>query len=266
MGYDLISSNINNVGHANGRKGLLETQTITPLSERLDDPDNLTRKHVYTIIKNLSETPECAQILCDQELLPKFITKLTSEPLLEIQLELLETVYQILRVGKPPHIPHQALDNNLIPALTNFLNKQTVSHLKVLACECLMMICFHGLAKRVATRDGTLQKLTTLLKDWKSDVRAAAAGAIMAITIDVDAKKQFIKDGGVQVLIDCMGDENELVMLNVLKVITNVAEDIRGRMQLSASVKVLDAIKTTSKSAQIAQAARQAIDVICWKP
>jgi hypothetical protein len=68
-------------------------------------------------------------------------------------------------------------------------------------------------------------------------VRAAAAGAVMSISIDVDAKKLLVRENVVRPLVKLLDDEDEGVQLNALKAITNCAEDYRGRFQLASFIE-----------------------------
>jgi hypothetical protein len=73
-------------------------------------------------------------------------------------------------------------------------------------------------------------------------VRAAAAGAVMSISIDVDAKKLLVRENVVRPLVKLLDDEDEGVQLNALKAITNCAEDYRGRFQLASFIEKVIAI------------------------
>ncbi|ORY51547.1 hypothetical protein BCR33DRAFT_458216 [Rhizoclosmatium globosum] len=57
-----------------------------------------------------------------------------------------------------------------------------------------------------------------MLSDRKSAVRAAAAGALMSITIDCEAKKFVVRENAINVLMNLLEDANESVVLNVIKV------------------------------------------------
>jgi hypothetical protein len=86
-----------------------------------------------------------------------------------------------------------------------------------------------------ATRDNIFI-LSTLLTDAKAQVRAAALGALMSITVNVDAKKTMSTEKLIPRLMGLLDDGNELVLVNCIKTITNCAEDYRSRYQLTECV------------------------------
>lgn len=78
--------------------------------------------------------------------------------------------------------------------------------------------------------------LIGLLNHVNPHVRAASAGALMSISICNDAKRLLVRDNGLKLLGKLLDDENDLVKLNVIKAITNCAEDYRGRFLLHQSL------------------------------
>ena len=78
---------------------------------------------------------------------------------------------------------------------------------------------FYAEAKTLACEGRTVPALIALLSDSKAEVRAAAAGALMSITISVEAKKLVVADGAVPILAGLLQDRNEHVLLNVIKVV-----------------------------------------------
>jgi hypothetical protein len=88
-----------------------------------------------------------------------------------------------------------------------------------------------------------MSTLIALLNNAKAPVRAAAAGALMSISIFNDAKRLLVRENGLKLLIKLLDDEYYLVQLNAIKTITNCAEDYRGRFLLHQS---LDKVKRSS--------------------
>lgn len=79
--------------------------------------------------------------------------------------------------------------------------------------------------------------LISLLTHTKSEVRAAAAGGLMSISICFDGKRALVRDNALKILGKLLEDSNELVQLNCIKTITNCAEDYRGRFLLHQSLE-----------------------------
>lgn len=86
-----------------------------------------------------------------------------------------------------------------------------------------------------------------------------------SITIDCEAKRIMVRENAIAILTDLLLDENESVLLNVVKTITNCAEDYRGRFQLLGCIKKLEAFKFSSNT-QLAESSKKAIQVITWRP
>ncbi|KAJ3142030.1 Radial spoke head 14 [Physocladia obscura] len=170
-------------------------------------------------------------------LLPKDSFKKLPEERMDIQIMILDTLYNCIRLGRAPYIPDEPIKCDAMGAFTQILKNESVAETKVAASKCIMMLSFHKICKTLACQGETTSILISMLSDRKSAVRAAAAGALMSITIDVEAKKMFVRDDAVSTLMELLGDANESVILNVIKVITNVAEDYRGRFELHACVK-----------------------------
>jgi hypothetical protein len=87
----------------------------------------------------------------------------------------------------------------------------------------------------------------------------------MSISVDCDAKRIIVRENAVTPLIELLDDRNPSVLLNVIKTITNVAEDYRGRFQLHSCVKRLESLYD-SGNAQISEAAKIAVKIITWRP
>ncbi|KAJ3235239.1 Radial spoke head 14 [Chytriomyces hyalinus] len=188
------------------------------------------------------------------------------EERMDIQIMILETLYQCIRLGGAPYIPDEPIKCDAMGVFTRILKKELVADTRVAAAKCIMMLSFYKICKTLACAGDTTTILIAMLNDSKSEVRSAAAGALMSITIDCEAKKFVVRENAVGTLMELLDDTNETVLLNVIKVITNVAEDYRGRFELHACVKRLEGFANTSKNDQIREVARRAIQVITWRP
>ena len=98
-----------------------------------------------------------------------------------------------------------------------------------------------------------MAKLSSLLTDEAWEVRAAAAGALMAVTTTDPGKKAIVPANGVEPLINLLQDEQRLVKLNVLKTMANVAvnPDVREQLKVSPTTNLSAALQSktaTNKS------------------
>lgn len=73
--------------------------------------------------------------------------------------------------------------------------------------------------------------LVKLLTSQNNLLLAAACGALMSVTVEVDAKKVFVKEEGVLAVAKLLDNPNKTVLLNAIQTITNCAEDYRARFQ-----------------------------------
>ncbi|KAJ3039816.1 Radial spoke head 14 [Rhizophlyctis rosea] len=229
-----------------------------------DDQDDLVRKQVHETFSRTTTQQAGVDSLLSFALFPSLIQKLATERT-EIKIPILETCYNCIRLGREPSMPRDALESGAMEALTGLVKKEMVTGVKVAGARCIMMLSFYPEAKRIACREQTVPVLIDLLVARKAEVRAAAAGALMSITIDCDAKRLMVRENALPTLVELLNDQNESILLNVIKTITNCAEDYRGRFQLHGAIKQLQTF-TESKNTQLAEAARRAIQVITWRP
>lgn len=143
--------------------------------------------------------------------------------------------------------------------------------------------------RQKAIREGAIVALLLLLKSdattggQRTPVQAAAMQAIMALSIDVEAKKQYVREAGVPVLAEtlrrCVDDlyerplkdlqlESEVarLLLFTMKTMANIAEEYRARFALQQSIPVLQRVIYMTTDPILATAAKQAIKVISWRP
>eukprot|EP00842_Homolaphlyctis_polyrhiza_P002287 jgi/Hompol1/3059/HPOL_000026-RA len=229
--------------HAVGRKDIITNTIHVPLSNLFDDSNDLIRKHVYDTFAKVSTQPEGVEAMTTSGIFVAIVNRIAAERM-DVQVPMLETCYNYIRHAKQPVMPAVALECHALEVFTELARKSLVSEslvseVKVAACRCIMMLSFYHEAKQLATEGETVLILIGLLSDRKSDVRAAAAGALMSITIHCDAKRIMVRENALSVLTDLLSDSNELVLLNVIKTITNCAEDYRGRFQLHHCIRKL---------------------------
>ncbi|KAJ3112122.1 Radial spoke head 14 [Phlyctochytrium bullatum] len=272
-------------GHAVGRASLVENNTLLALSRlvrivmessknstrltklfrlQFNDENDLVRKNLHDVFTKLTTQEAGVQNLLMYNLLTPLVKKLPNERM-DIQVMILDTLYQCIRLGREPWMPKEAIDSDAMTVFTQILKTEPVPETRVAAARCVMMLSFYPAGKQLAVKGDTVNVLIKMLNDRKAAVRAAAAGALMSITIDCEAKRIMVRENAVAMLMELLDDKNESVLLNVVKTITNVAEDYRGRFQLHGCLKKLDALQQ-SKNTQLASAAKIASAVITWRP
>jgi hypothetical protein len=211
--------------HVIGRNSILERKkNILSIAVSFDDTDDLVRKHISETISNVTTSKKGVDYFLDGQLFKVLIAKLHRERL-DIQIPLLRTCYNCIRLDTRGNMPQMAIESDSLMAFTDIADRSLILDVKVLACECVMMLCIHHECKKLATNPKIITILLALLSHSKPAVRAAASGAIMrlfeliSISIDCDAKRSLVRENAVKILSLLLSDENELVQLNAIKVI-----------------------------------------------
>ena len=228
------------------------------------DEDPLVRKNTYTIFARTSQFKSGVENILSWGIVKILIERLVTERI-DIQCLVLETLYHCIRMGPKPWIPDDAIACDTINVLTELITPLTTTDVKVLACNCIMALSLSPEGKKTATNVKTISILSDSLMDLKNRVRSAAAGALMSISIDCDAKRIMVRENTIAILMKLLDDKDESVLLNCVKTITNCAEDYRGRFQLHACIKKLETFKSC-QNIQLASAAAKAMEVITWRP
>ncbi|KAJ3368839.1 tetrahydrofolate synthase [Kappamyces sp. JEL0680] len=222
--------------HAIGRNAILRDRiNMLKMSANFDDEDDLVRKNIHETFSSITALAPGVQMLFDFKLFEKLVSKLGSERL-DIQVFILKTCYNCIRLGSSSSMPSTAIACQALDAFTKVASQSKVLEIQVGACECIMVLCFYHECKKIASSSDTITVLIALLGQSKAPVRAAAAGALMSISINNDAKRILVRDNALKILSKLLEDDNELVQLNSIKTITNCSEDYRGRFLLNQSL------------------------------
>ncbi|KAJ3397284.1 Radial spoke head 14 [Lobulomyces angularis] len=223
-------------GYALGRTALIEENTLLNLSKAFDDEDPLVRKNAHLTFARVTSQQAGVDNILPWGSIPILVNKLPTERV-DIQCIILDCLYNCIRMGPKPWIPDDPLKCDAMGVFTDLINPSAVTQVKVGTAKCIMMLSFNPEGKKRAVSGKTVPILIDSLTDLKSEVRAAVAGALMSITIDVDAKRLIVRENAIPTLMRLLDDKNESVLLNVIKTITNCAEDYRGRFQLHGCIK-----------------------------
>ena len=90
----------------------------------------------------------------------------------------------------------------------------------------------------------------------------------MGLTTEKSAKMQCIESGGLDRLVELLADRNRLVLLNSLKTLSNVVAHPQARqvLQADATVARLRELSETADDRLLARSAKQALDLVLWRP
>ncbi|XP_078082967.1 radial spoke head 14 homolog [Mustelus asterias] len=246
------------VTHTIGRFAFLEYDVIIPLSDLLNDPEDICRKNMHMVMEMFSQIPAGATAIVYAGLIPDLIRKLRTE-LDEIQELILKTLHFCLLVDTK-----QALDANGISVLKTKLTHSSPI-IRTLAAQDLMDISVPLEGKNKVCNEEVIPILVELLNDSEPEVRAAAAGALMFATITTQGKYAALKADIIPSLLVLVNDPMTKVRLNVIKAITTVSESPEGRKLLLEHVPFLQE-KLQDPSEAVRKAVRIAIDIITWMP
>ncbi len=78
--------------------------------------------------------------------------------------------------------------------------------------------------------------LLKLLKTADVEMIVAVTGAIMSLTTEVDAKKTIVRENGMEIMKALLDHIDERVLVNVVQIMANCAEDYRARFMLQTSL------------------------------
>uniref|UniRef100_UPI00398EA984 radial spoke head 14 homolog n=1 Tax=Pristiophorus japonicus TaxID=55135 RepID=UPI00398EA984 len=244
--------------HSIGRFAFLEHEVIKPLSELLNDPENICRKNMHMAMEMFSEIPAGAEAIVDANLVPLLIMKLRTE-LDEIQELILKTLHFCLLVDTKA-----ALAAEGISVLKTKLTHSSVT-IKSLAAQALMDISVSLEGKNKVCEEEVIPILVALLSDPDPEVRATAAGALIFATITTQGKYKALEADIIPSLLILVNDPLSKVRLNAIKTITTMSEAAEVRKILLDHVTLLEG-KIQDPSEAVRKAAKIAIDVITWKP
>ncbi|KAJ3272935.1 Radial spoke head 14 [Terramyces sp. JEL0728] len=197
--------------HAIGRNAILSSpNSIEKLSRNFTDTSDIVRKNIHETLANIT-----SQRL-ESMIFEHLILRLPQERL-DIQIAILTTCYNCISKGDSVYMPSLAIASNALEVLAKVAKSSPVVEVQVATCQCIMALCFYHECKRLACNSDVISTLITLLGNSKSSVRAAAAGALMSISIDCDAKRILVRENVVRILSKLLDDENEIVQLNTIK-------------------------------------------------
>jgi hypothetical protein len=105
--------------------------------------------------------------------------------------------------------------------------------LKAAAARCLKNVCQHGVRKIAAFETGALDALVPLLRSRDTDVRLQATGALLCLTVEIEAKKALARTNALFDLCALLRDGHAAVAENALRVVQQCAEapDARKRIR-----------------------------------
>ncbi|XP_054467581.1 radial spoke head 14 homolog [Anoplopoma fimbria] len=270
------------ISHSIGRRALLSSSLLPPLSLLLDDSSSSCRRSVHRVLDRLAQLPAGAEALLT--LVPKLMLKLreeVEEEEGEVEVEEEEEEEEVLllsTIGSCSRLdPLPALASEGVSLLGRKLSHRS-PNIRREAASALMALSVCEDGKHQVCEEALLPVLVELLQDGDVEVQANAAGVIMYTVIITAGKQRCLDLNVIPVLLHLVSQDKEeeeeerkrrrkaLVMYS-LRALTALAEAPVGRRLLLEQLPLL--VKRSEAAEQdqdIRRAAKTAVRVVTWTP
>ena len=258
---------------ANGFSAILKYQgeVFPKLVEGVSDPSEVVRENVYKCVLASTRSAEGVDACVTNNVTRAFVEVLGAE-LDFLQPILLKTLHNI--VGSENGLL-EALDAKAVDALIKLLeplkvNSPQTSTVIAEACRTLGYLCYDGRAKKEALALGAVEKLVEILaiKTISQNLKVCATIALMAITITNEGKIKVYDCGGLDAVMPLLYDDSALVVVNTLKIISNLAVYPKNREVFISDSTCTVKIRKLTKSEDplIAKHAGLTLTAVNWTP
>lgn len=242
------------------------------------DPSENVRKNIYEAINSITRTLEGAEIVVKFDVVRIYFQVLPQE-LPQLKEYILRALYNL--VGNEQGIV-DCLEVNGVKILVDHLNFSTYQgpqkYLPVILSEAtrtLGFLCFDGRAKSEALEQNAINYLVLILKEkfdelsLKVNLKLNVTIALMAITITNTGKIQFFQEPeGLDAVMLLLYDDNRTVVINSLKIISNLSVYPQCREVFVNDSTCVVKIRKLSKSEDhlMAKHASIALQAVNWNP
>jgi hypothetical protein len=251
---------------ANGISSILEDlPVLVEILNGIKDPSDAVRGNVYDCLFYISQSQEGKEASVVAGIVFNFVDALTRDDD-ELKIKILKTLYNI--VGSPKGL-EEALNANAINVCIGLV-KSKDQRLCAEAARTLGVMCFDEMGKTAALDGGAIPLLVGLLADSNAKItKIYASLAIMAITSTVTGRIQMHSPETVSRLSALMQEDDRTLRLNVLKVISNIAQypPIRSLLREDAPlITLIQRIKGNLDDKLLSKHSVIALDAINWNP
>mmetsp|Transcript_26767 Transcript_26767/g.95536 ORF Transcript_26767/g.95536 Transcript_26767/m.95536 type:complete len:349 (-) Transcript_26767:95-1141(-) len=254
---------------ANGRTSMLKCATPQAVFGALDDTEDEVRSNVYEALIRLSDGDFKGMQALIAANYPATLVGKAAKEVVSLQPKALMLLKNCLADDAGLH---DALANSAVETCISLLASLDVD-VRTEAATTLATLCFAEMAKMTAISGGAVPELVSLLGDSAQAVRAAGAGALMAITTTDEGKRLMVPDGdgdiaSVALLVGLLREDSVALKANTLKLIANVAVHPRAREQLKLSPDCITLLKDlcASESPMLAKHAQIAKKAVMFRP
>lgn len=262
---------------ANGVKSILEDQdvVIPQIVQGVEDPSEIVRGNVYQCLLNVTRSADGVEFCVKHKVTEAFAGVLSDE-IDTLKPIILQTLHNIVR-SEDGLIA--AITANCVGICIDLLNKSasqeedySTHEPKIISetSRTLGYMCFDGRAKEEALQKQAVKKLITILckKNLSDFVKPSITIALMAITTTSEGKIQVYQSNGVEIIINQLYDNSKIVVLNTLKIISNIAVYPPNREILLSDSTCVVKLRKMAKSDDplVAKHAAVALAGVNWIP
>lgn len=267
---------------ANGLKAILmEEDIVIPLIiQGVDDPSEIVRGNVYNCLVNLTKTLEGLEYCVKHDVTKAFVKVLYDE-VDSLKPIILKGLHNIVRSedgliqalnGSAVEISIKLLDKSVLHISSGNEKPYSEYEASILAesARTLGYMCFDGRAKHQALLKNAIKILLDLLilKKLPTDTKSSITIALMAITTTNDGKIHVNqRENGVAAILSGLYDDNKIIVLNTLKIISNISVYPKNRDDINSDSTCIVRLRKLSKSEDplIAKHAAIALAAASWK-
>lgn len=266
---------------ANGFLTILDSEAIPLILHGVDDPSESVRGFVYKCLLQVTRSSVGVEAAVKYRVIVAFVKALSNEldPLKPI---ILQAIHNMVSSEEGLLL---AIEAGAVPICIELLKRSPTiieeedaepafsdTDLQILSesAKTLGFMCFDGRAKLPALENGAVEQLVRLLKvpGLKTEVKQSLTIAVMAITITDQAKIEIFKHDGVDCVMALLYDDSKIVVLNALKIISNIAVYPRNREIIVSDSTCVVKLRKLSKSEDpmISRHAGIALAAASWTP
>ncbi len=251
---------------ANGISSILEQPPIlVEILNGIKDPSDAVRGNVYDCLYSISQTQAGKEASVIAGIVFNFVDALSRDEN-SLKIKILRSLYNI--VGAPQGL-EEALSAGAIRVCIDLLRSKDQS-LAAEAARTLGILCFDEQGKTSALDGGAIPILASLLVPQNSQpTKIHATLALMAITSTVTGRIQMHSPETVGALSALMKEDDRALRLNVLKVISNIAQYPPIRRLLLEDAVLVKLIEQSAKNVEdklLNKHGIVALNAINWKP
>lgn len=265
-------------GDANGLISIIEDEqaVIPQILAGFEDPSEIVRGNVYNCLVNVTRTMEGVDVCVAHKVTQAFVKALREE-VDSLKPPILKALHNIVRSEDGQAA---AIEADAVGVCIKLLQKSADSEapyssyekdILVDTAKTLGFICYEATAKGEALQKEAIQYLVRLLRDRANldrQVKSSITIALMAITTSSDGKIQVHTHGGTESIITLLYDDSKVVVLNALKIISNIAVYPPNRVILNNDSTCVVKLRKLCKSEDklVAKHAAVALAAVSWTP